>query len=185
MPNALTLGGMPPPPVPEAQAERTADAPLASAKAEAANGGPVTLPPPPPAPTHKQAVAALRHFHAIGGELRKLLADPDLGKTNARSQIIDAATKLVADRILTPAQAVQQLGAVPERPYDQRQWVEKLFEQTIAAEIAVIDHHSAGHQGSGDFAAEFATHGADTDADDHIGIMDGMMAAHYGGRGNV
>lgn len=99
---------------------------------------------PPPPPSHQQTVVALRHFSAIEKELGGLLADPDLGKADMKSQIIDGATKLVAGGILTPVQAVTQLGAVPTRPYDQKAWLEKNFSQAVQAQQMVLAHHAAG-----------------------------------------
>ena len=43
-----------------------------------------------PAPNHAQTVAALRHFYMIGKELRGLLADPNVGKSDIRSALIES-----------------------------------------------------------------------------------------------
>lgn len=183
MPNALSSGGLPPPPMPAAQSEVQPANPLAvadgGAPAAAGGEGAAAMPAPRPAPTHKQTVAALRHLHAVSRELQTLLRNPDLGKASIKSSIIDGATKLVADGILSPAQAVMQLGSVPEKPFEQKQWLENLFRQNMGAEVAILDHHREAHQGSGDWAVESGLH--DDRFDDHAATIDGMMSAHYGG----
>ena len=84
-----------------------------------------------PAPDHQQTVAALRHFDAIMDELKVLKKNPDLGRASIKSAITDGVIKLVSARMLSPAEAVQQLSAVPEDPLQQRKWVEQMWQQTI------------------------------------------------------
>lgn len=126
-----------------------------------------------PAPGHQQVVAALRHFDAIERELGTLLADPDLGKADLKSKIIDGATKLVSSGMVTAAQAVTQLGTVPERPFDQKKWVETQFLQTIQASHAVLDHHRRAFQGHGPSDPGHV--------DDHLSTMSGLMSQYKGG----
>jgi hypothetical protein len=186
MPNALsgTVGGAPPAPNPQPQ-----QAPQGGMGGNALSGAPTGAPGQPqppqqaqaPAPTQQQTIAAMRHFSAIERELTSLLSDPDLGKADLKSKIIDGATKLVSDGILTPAQAVTQLGAVPDGkqsggPFQQKQWVEKNFAQTIQAANAVLDHHGAAFPGQG------ADPAAQSTPDDHQGIMAGLTS-HYQGLG--
>jgi len=140
------------------------------------------MPQQAPAPSHGQTVAAMRHFQAILGELRGLLQDPDLGKADMRSAIIDGTTKLVAQRIIAPAQAVQQLATVPDRPYDQKQWAQQQYAQTVQAQTSVLDHHRAAALGTGNYALENELHGQDSDPSDHMADMKAMMQAHYGGQ---
>lgn len=131
-----------------------------------------------PAPTHAQTVAALRHIHAVNTELTGLLKNPNLGKANIKGAIIDAVTKLVADRIISPAQAVIQLGSVPERPFEQKTMLEKLFVENMKAESGVLDHHRASTPGSGDFQTEQDLHV--NEPDKHMETVGGMMDQHYG-----
>jgi hypothetical protein len=126
-----------------------------------------------PAPSHVHTVAALRHFGAIVGELKTLLANPDLGKSDIRSAIIDATSKLVAERIITPANAVPQLASVPEEPLKQRQWVIGMLKQTIAASNNVLDHHAAGNHGTLDWATE--SQHPEYNPDNHFQAMEGLM----------
>src|ERR1035441_6763677 len=103
----------------------------------------------PPAPTHAQTVAALRHFTALKQELTVLLKNPDLGKADMKSAIIDGVTKLVADRIVPPAAAVQKLAMVPDTPFQQKKWIEQDYAQVMKAENMVLAHHAAAFAGQG------------------------------------
>lgn len=108
--------------------------------------GPVQKPLPPP-PSHQQTVAALRHFDALEKELTGLLKNPDCGKSNLRSEIIDATAKLVAEGFATPAEAVTELGTVPDRPFDQKKWLEIHLKQTIEGADTILAHHAIGFRG--------------------------------------
>jgi hypothetical protein len=185
---ALPATSMPPPaPFPDAQQGQ----PALGMDISAAGGAPQQAPgqgaaaagPPqsPPAPSHQQTVAALRHFTAIGGELEKALKDPDVGKADIKSKVIDGVTRLVARGIMPAADAVKTLSTFPARPFDQRKWLQTHLQQTQQAEMAVLEHHRAGNPGSGDFATESAMHNSGS-PDDHLGTMAGMMSAHYAGR---
>jgi len=145
MPNAFAepLGGPPAPDAGPAGAVQPQGNGLASAPGPSAPNAMQGQQGPPP-PSHQQVVVGLRHMHAIEVELTGLLSDPDCGKTDIRSKIIDGATGLVAKGILTAAQAVTQLGQVPDRPFDQRQWLEQHFMQTVQAQTALLAHHQQG-----------------------------------------
>lgn len=154
MANALSdIGGPPPAPDPNAQAlQQAPNALQAQQVQQMPQGAPGTQAPQgqaqqPPPPSHQQTVAALRHFQAIERELSGLLKDPQLGKADMKSQFIDGATKLVAQGIMSPAEAVSQLGTVPERPFDQKKWVEQHFATTLQAMNSILQHHVAGFAG--------------------------------------
>lgn len=134
---------------------------------------------PAPAPSHAQTVAALRHFGAVIAECKTLLKNPDLGKIDVRSAIQDGGVKLVADGIISAADAVTQLASVPDKPFDQKKWVEQMFVNAIMAQNGVLDHHRAAHAGTGDYASESAKHPAPS-RDSHRDTMRGMMEQHYG-----
>ena len=131
----------------------------------------------PPAPTHAQTVAALRHFTALKRELTVLLKNPDLGKADMKSAIIDGVTKLVADRIVPPAAAVQKLAMVPDTPFQQKKWIEQDYAQIMKAENMVLAHHAAAFAGQGPQPP--------ADPDSHMQDVQGMMASHYPGQPNA
>jgi hypothetical protein len=127
-----------------------------------------------PAPTHGQTVAALRHFAAISQQMHALLSDPAVGKSNMKSQIIDAVTKLVTDRIISAPQAVEQLGTVPEAPFQQKQWLVNHYQQSMQAAAGVLDHHAAAFHGVPEEAIDKSA-----PADDHMNQM-ASLGGHYG-----
>lgn len=172
MANALEMGaGLPPMPQNGLQNGQQQGQPAASP------GAPQPAAPAPP--THEQTVVALRHFHAIIGEVQDLLKDPETGKFDMKSRIIDGVTKLVSERMISPAQAVVQLSQVPSDPLEQRKWLQTQLQQAVTAANAVVDHHAAGHDGTLDFAQEGQAQGPHPDQ--HMGHM-AALGANYGGR---
>ena len=164
MPNALDMG-QPPIPNPDQQPQPQGQ-PQQAMPQQAA-----------PAPTHMQTVAALQHFHAIQQELEVLAKNPDLGKASIKSAIIDGTAKLVSKRMISPAEAVSQLSKVPEKPLEQKQWVEAMLMQTFQASSAVLQHRQAA-VASGTALQEDPN--AAYSADDHMAHVGGLMA-HYNG----
>lgn len=162
MPNSLAVSLPPPPNIPQPQ--------------QPAVGGGAAI---NPAPSHGEAVAALRHFQAMGRAIFSLLKNPNLGKADIKSDMIDATTKLVAQRIMPARQAVTLMGQLPDNPFQQKQWIKQLFSQNMLAQIAVLDHHRKNNQGSGDLAQESMQHV--DNSDQHVDVMNGMMQSHYGG----
>ncbi len=138
--------------------------------------GPQGAPAGPPPPTHEQTVAALRHFHAIIEEVQHILKDPAVGKSDLKSKIIDGTTKLVSERMISPSQAVVQLSSVPEDPIKQRQWLQKMLNDTVQAANAVVDHHAAGNEGTMDWGIESKM--IHPHADDHMGHMSALGAKY-------
>jgi hypothetical protein len=172
MPNALATGTPPPAPMPD---QGNGLQPGTPSQAPGAPQGAAQ----PPAPSHEQTVCALRHFHAVIGEAQTLLKDPAMGKSDLKSKIIDGVTKLVSERMLSPAQAVQQLSQVPTDPLEQRKWLQGVLAQAVTSANAVVDHHAAGNPGTLDWATEStAQH---PHADHHLDLM-AQLGAQYGGR---
>lgn len=132
----------------------------------------------PPPPSHQQTAAALKHFDAIEKELSGLLANPDVGKADLKSAIIDGATKLVAQGILTPAAAVTQLSSVPEKPFEQKKWLETHLIQVVSAANAVLAHHAAA------FAGQDAGNTAGAPADSHSATIGSLMGQYNGAQAN-
>ncbi len=125
-----------------------------------------------PAPSHAQTVAALRHFQIFMEMEGNWLKDPELGKSDYKDKFIDAFTKLVADRIATPVQAIGALSQVPERPFQQRQWVQDNYNKAQQARDIVLAHHAQAYAGQGPQQAP--------DPDSHISDIASMMGSHYG-----
>lgn len=173
MPNPLeAMGGSPPPPNPDAGA--------GNALQQGAPQQPQQPQQAPAPPTHEQTVAALRHFDAIRGELKVLLSNPSLGKSDLKSQIIDGTTKLVSERMMSPSDAVIQLSKTPTDPLQQRKWLQQLMQQTMQAEAAIVDHHRNTNLGSGDWATEAQKH--NTNPDNHMQDMAALMANYQGAK---
>ena len=82
-------------------------------------------------------------------------------------------TKLVADRIATPVQAIGSLAQVPERPFQQRQWVQDAYNKNVQARDIVLSHHAQAYAGQGPQEAP--------DQDNHISDISSMMSSHYNG----
>lgn len=170
MANPLEIGSVSPP-APNPDAGNA----LQSSAAPQQQGAPQQ---PPPAPTHAQTVAALRHFDAIKNELKTLLSNPALGKSDIKSAVIDGASKLVADRIISPANAVIQLSQVPTDPIQQRKALQQQMAQTVQAEQNIVEHHRNTNLGSGDWATEAQQH--NTNPDNHLQDM-AALTQNYGG----
>lgn len=177
MPNPLQTGQGGPPDAPQGDAPQMMQ--QAPPQQMAPQGPPQPQQTAQPAPTHEQTVAALRHFHAIAAVLTPLAKDPDLGKTDVKSKIIDGSTKLVADRIISPAQAVMQLGDVPEKPFDQKGWVMQHLQQTMQAANLILDHYRQANPGDGNWQEEMQSRPIPT-GDDHMQMMSGVHD-HYKG----
>jgi hypothetical protein len=129
--------------------------------------------PQQPAPSHAQTVAALRHFQIFLQMEKGWLDNPELGRTDFKDNFIEQFTKLVADRIATPVQAIQTLATVPERPFQQRQWVQDNYNKNLQARDIVLSHHAQAFAGQGPQPAP--------DQDNHISDISSMMSGHYGG----
>lgn len=123
----------------------------------------------PPPPSHAQTVTALRHFGALESELTKLMKSPELGKDDLRSDVIDAMTRLVAKGIVPAAGAVKDLGTFPEKPFDQRTWVNQHFQNVVQAQTMILAHHA---QGGPNVPADEPT------ADSHQGTMNALQARY-------
>ncbi len=130
-----------------------------------------------PAPDHAQTVAALRHFHAITQELEALAVDPELGKSDLRDKLIDGATKLVGERIISPSDAVKQLGDFPDVPFQQKAWIYNHLQQAAQASSMVLDHHRLAHAGKGEMPSG--------NPDNHLQDVKSLMQSHYPGQPNA
>jgi hypothetical protein len=91
-------------------------------------------------------------------------------------KVAGAARKLVAQRILNPGGAVDQLSKFPDEPLLQMKWVKQMLVQTEQAANNVLDHHAMGTPGTLDWRAE-SQHAA-YDPEAHLSIMQGL-AGNY------
>lgn len=175
MQNALSgMQGAPeaPSPQPQQMPDGNAMQGPAAAAQPSQGGAPGQQPPPPP--SHQQTAAALKQFDALEQELTGLLSDPDLGKADMKSKIIDGATKLVAMGILTPAAAVTQLGSVPDKPFDQKAWLEQHLMQVVGAANGVLAHHGQA------FAGQEPDNMTSPTMDGHIDTIGGLAGQYRG-----
>jgi hypothetical protein len=151
---------------------------LAASGASATGGGSGAAPspggPPPPPPGRGQTVAALRHFSIIENEVRRLLADPECGKSDMRSEVIDGITGLVAKGITTAADAVRELSNFPDKPFDQKAWLEAHLSQSVQASNAVLQHHRMA------FAGQDLPATDSYDPDNHTGTMAALTKQYQG-----
>jgi hypothetical protein len=131
--------------------------------------------PQAPAPTHNQTVATLRHLQALIQAFKPLLNEPDLGKADMKSEVIDTVTKLVADRIVPASAAIQKLATFPEKPFQQRQWVQQQYMQDMQARGIVLAHHAQAFAGQPPQPTP--------DVENHMADISKMMGAHYPNRG--
>lgn len=166
------LGG--PPPAPRPQDMQPSGGANALAPSMGGQAGPQQGGQRLPAPSHGETVAALRHFDAIAKEMRGLLHDPSVGRSNMKSKIIDAVTKLVTNRIIPAGTAVEQLGTVPEAPFQQKQWLTNHYEQSLQAMGSVLDHHGNAFRGVPEEAID-----KNSSPDGHMDMMSGL-GEHYG-----
>jgi hypothetical protein len=132
---------------------------------------------PMPAPTHEQVASGLRHLHEIARHMKGILADPDIGKKNIRPKVFDAAAEMLGDGLLSMPEIMNQIKTLPVEPAQQKQWVEKHYNDAMAAQGQLLEHHAAAFPGSGDFATDW---GAERGKGAHGDNMKGLMG-HYGG----
>jgi hypothetical protein len=173
MPSALS-SAMPPAPEMPQQNSNPSSGPLSAPASSVGQPGVFAAPQAPPAPTHDQTVATLRHVRYVGQELDGLLKDPDLGRADLKSKIIDGMTRLVSEGIVSPAAAVQQLSQVPSRPFDQKVWLQKLSTMNMQVGATVLAHHASAFAGQPEQPTP--------NRDGHMNDLKSMMAAHYAGR---
>ena len=132
----------------------------------------------PASPSHQQCVAALRHFDAVKGELKILLENPALGKSSIKSAIIDGTSKLVSERFMSAAEAVQQLAQVPDDPLQQRKFLQQKMMQTVQSENKVLDDFGAGNPHFGTVQDHMQMDAGKRD--DHIDHIGALMANYRG-----
>jgi hypothetical protein len=102
--------------------------------------------PPPsqqPAPTTAQATAAVRRLTAVQSAMREVMQSPGYGRTNIRPTLLDAASKLLASRLLSLPEIMNSIGGVPDDPVQQKEFVSNIYNNAQRAAASVLDHHGA------------------------------------------
>jgi hypothetical protein len=162
-------GALPPPPAKFGESDNTTSPPMLGQQQQ--------QPQQAPAPTHAQTVAALRHFRIFLELGKSWLDNPEMGKADMKDTFIESFTKLVANRIATPVQAIEALSTVPERPFEQKQWVMSSIQRNLQARDAVLAHHAQAFAGQPPQEPP--------DPENHMADIQGMMTSHYPGQGNA
>lgn len=182
MGNALSSQPLTPPTPPDIPTPATGGNPLAGPMPSGPQAAPSQQQQQPfggiPAPTHAQTVAALRHFTAIEDKLSMAMQDPDLGKTDIRSKVIDEMTDLVAEGIFSAPDAVKQMGTFPDKPYEQRAWINQHFMQAVQAQQAVLAHHQFGVA-----TGQNVQPNVEANPDDHLSTIASLNSRYAGGAG--
>lgn len=126
-----------------------------------------------PQPTAGQTAAAVHRFGEIKQAMRGVMGDPNLGKTNIRPKLLDAASKLLASKVVSLPEIMNAIKGLPDDPFAQRNFVDKLYTNADQAQKLVLSHHRNA-KGSGEGEEPYGP-------DNHQAMMDGLMQ-HYGGR---
>jgi hypothetical protein len=99
--------------------------------------------PAPRTPSTAQTVAALHRLIAVRAILAPIAQDPKLGTESVRPKLLNAASKLLAEKIMTLPEIMETIKALPEDPTDQKQFVDRIYEQVGNARAALLEHHYA------------------------------------------
>lgn len=179
------IGGMPGGVVPLSDGTANALAPQPSLTPGNALGGTPQQPPqvPQPAPTHEQTVIALHHTAEVSQQLMALMRDPELGKKDARSEIVDVALELVQKGLATVPAVVEQVKNLPSDPQGQLNWVKAHLMANQLSQFAVLEHYRAANPPTYDAAGDTAAHGALFNGKNRKGHGDVMRSLidHYQG----
>jgi hypothetical protein len=96
-----------------------------------------------PVPDRAQTTAAVKRFSAIQAALREVMQEKEFGKANVRPAVLDAGSKLLGAKILSLPELMNELGALPEQPLEQKAYIERLYNQAQEAEAHVLDAHGS------------------------------------------
>lgn len=126
-----------------------------------------------PAPTHAQTVAVMHRLGQIKTALRPVMDDPHLGSKNIRPKLLDAASKLLAAKVVSLTDIMSEIKGLPEDPIEQKKFVEGLYNNATQGQTAILEQHRHADlpEGSGPDEWTPETH------DDHIA----SLMQQYGG----
>lgn len=156
-----------------------APASLQSLMGGAPGGVPMAAPQKPPAPDHQQTASAVYHLSEFQRKYKKLLSDPEIGRKNMRPEMLEMMADVLGEGLATLPQIMSQVKDFPTEPLQQKQYLEKHYQQAKMASVAILQHHAAAFPRTG---AEPMPPPANVGGDDHHAVLGGMMGAHYGGR---
>lgn len=104
-----------------------------------------------PAPTHAQTVAAMHRFGEIKSALKPVISDPNLGKSNIRPKLLDAASDLLGSKVLSLPEIMNAIKGLPDDPLQQKKFVESIYGNASKAQLAILQQHrGASLQGEPD-----------------------------------
>lgn len=129
---------------------------------------------PNPNITKQQLIAGLHHLNAFTRQFAPLLQRPEIGKSNIRPKIFDAAANLIGAGIFTVPEVINGIKDLPDDPVDQKKWLEAKLLSANQAEQKLISDYIA--QGPGQDAQ-----GPDWTADNHKDHMTGLMGQYKRG----
>ena len=144
----------------------------------APGGVPMAAPQKPPAPDYQQTASAVYHLSEFQRKYKKLLSDPEIGRKNMRPEMLEMMADVLGEGLATLPQIMSQVKDFPTEPLQQKQYLEKHYQQSKMAAIVILEHHAAAFPAKGVEPVPPVQVGGD----DHHAVLGGMMGSHYGGR---
>jgi hypothetical protein len=132
----------------------------------------------PPAPDYQQTASAVYHLSEFQRKYKKLLSDPEIGRKNMRPEMLEMMADVLGEGLATLPQIMSQVKDFPTEPLQQKQYIEKHYQQSKMAAIAILEHHAAAFPARGVEPVPPVQVGGD----DHHTVLGGMMGSHYGWR---
>jgi hypothetical protein len=180
MPDLSSLIAQPQAPqTPQMQQGTPGEAPASLQSLMGAPGGvPMAAPQKPPAPDYQQTASAVYHLSEFQRKYKKLLSDPEIGRKNMRPEMLEMMADVLGEGLATLPQIMSQVKDFPTEPLQQKQYLEKHYQQSKMAAMAILEHHAAAFPAKGVEPVPPVNVGGD----DHHAVLNGMMGSHYGGR---
>ena len=126
-----------------------------------------------PAPTKAQTVAAVHRFSEIKAALKPVRDDPNLGTKNIRPKLLDAASELLASKVLSLPEIMNAIKGLPDDPMQQKKFVDQIYGTADQAQAMVLQHHRSAQVPDDPNAAQWSP-------DNHADQMAGLMRQYNG-----